>query len=163
MSGYHLAQVNIATMLAPLDSPIMAGFMNQLDEINALAERSPGFVWRLKTDDGDATAIRAFDDDKIIINMSVWHSVEALYEFAYYSKHVEPFRRRGEWFERMDTPILALWWIPAGHLPTTNEARERLRYLELHGPTPYAFTFKKRFSLDETLAYTKAHPQPESV
>jgi hypothetical protein len=153
MSDYHLAQVNIATMLAPLDSPTMSGFVNRLDEINALAEGTPGFVWRIKTDGGDATSIRAFDDEKIIINMSVWQTIEALYDYAYYSKHVEVFRKRGEWFERMDTPILALWWIPVGHVPTTDEAKERLSYLEQHGPTPYAFTFKKRFSAEEAVSY----------
>lgn len=162
MSGYHLAQVNIATMLAPLDSPAMAGFMSRLDEMNALAEHSPGFVWRLKTDGGDATSIRVFDDDRIIINMSVWQSIEALHEFTYYSKHVEPFRRRGEWFERMNVPILALWWIPAGHSPTSDEAKARLSYLEQHGPTPYAFTFKKRFSVEEAVPYLNARMESAS-
>ena len=153
MSTHQLAQVNIATALAPMDDPIMADFVALLDEINALAERTQGFVWRLKTDSGDATSIQAFDDQRIIINMSVWDSIEALRQFTYYSEHVKPYRRRGEWFERMDTPILVLWWVPVGHTPTTDEAKQRLAHLEQHGPTPIAFTFKKQFSVDEWLKY----------
>jgi hypothetical protein len=155
MSAYHLAQINIATMRAPLDRPIMAGFVALLEEINALAENSPGYVWRLKTESGDATSIKAFEDDQIIVNMTVWESVEALHEFVYYSQHVEPYRKRGEWFERMDSPVLALWWIPAGHIPTIAEAKERLSYLEKNGATPYAFAFKKRFIVEEWLEYDR--------
>ena len=156
MSTYHLAQINIATMLAPLDSPIMEGFMSRLDEINSLGEQSPGFVWLLKSDNGQgATGFRPYDDERIIVNMSVWESIEALHEFVYYSKHVEPYRQRADWFEKMKTPILALWWIPAGHIPTIDEAKERLDYLEQHGATPYAFTFKERFTIEEWLEYEK--------
>lgn len=160
MSTHHLAQVNIAIMRAPLDSPIMAGFMALLDEINTLGENRPGFVWLLKSDNGQgATSIQAFDDKRIIVNMTVWESVEALHEFAYYSKHVEPYRRRADWFEKMDSPVLALWWIPAGHIPTIDEAKERLAYLEQHGATPYAFTFKQRFTVEEWLEYARTTMQ----
>ena len=154
MTAYHLAQINIATMLAPIDSPTIAGFVALLDEINTLGENSPGFVWLLKSEDGQgATSIRPYDDERIIVNMTVWESIKALYEFAYYSKHVEPYRRRADWFEKMDKPILALWWIPAGHIPNTDEAKERLTHLEQHGPTPYAFTFKQRFTAEEWVEY----------
>jgi hypothetical protein len=123
----------------------MAEFMAALEPINALAEASPGFVWRLQDDSGNATSIQVFEDDLIIINMSVWESVDHLFEFAYKSPHVEYFRRRREWFERFPISYLALWWVPAGHIPSIEEAKERLEHLEAHGPTPYAFTFKRRF------------------
>lgn len=154
MSTHHLAQINIAAMLAPLDSPIMEGFVSRLNEINSLGEQTPGFVWLLKSDDGqDATAIRPFEDDRIIVNMTVWESIEALYQFAYYSNHVEVYRKRTDWFEKMSIPTVTLWWIPAGHIPTVEEAKERLAYIEQHGATPYAFTFKQRFTVEEWLEY----------
>ena len=152
MAGkHHLAQVNIARMRAPLDDPLMADFVANLDRINAVADDAPGFVWRLQTDEGDATALRVFDDAYLIINMSVWVSIEALFEYAYASDHVEVFRRRGEWFSKLDTPHMALWWVPAGHTPTVEEAKVRLEYLLTEGPTPEAFTFKKRFTPDEII------------
>jgi hypothetical protein len=152
MTDYHLAQVNIAKMRAPIDSPIMAEFVAQLDAINAVAEAAPGFIWRLQSEEGNATSIRVFDDPMLIINMSVWESVEALFEYTYRSDHVDIFRRRGDWFERMETPHMALWWIPAGHIPTPQEAKDRLALLEREGATPLAFTFKRRFTADEMLA-----------
>ena len=133
-------------MLAPLDSPIMAGFVALLPTVNAEADRSPGFVWRLETSDGDATSIRAFDDPMILVNMSVWESVEALKDFVYRSGHVVPLRDRGQWFERPQQAHLAMWWIPAGHIPTVEEARERLEYLRTHGPSGFAFTFTALFA-----------------
>lgn len=150
--SYHLAEVNLALMRAPLDDPIMADFVAWLEEINALAESSTGFVWRLKTEEGDATSLRVFENEYIIVNMSVWESVETLYQYAYYSKHVEAFRRRGEWFERMETPILVMWWIPAGTLPTVQDAKAKLEMLQKHGATPQAFTFKQQFTVAEMLA-----------
>jgi hypothetical protein len=152
MTDYHLAQVNIAKMRAPIDSPIMAEFVAQLDAINAVAEAAPGFIWRLQSEEGNATSIRVFDDLMLIINMSVWESVEALFEYTYRSDHVDIFRRRGDWFERMETPHMALWWIPAGHIPTPQEAKDKLALLEREGATPLAFTFKRRFTADEMLA-----------
>ena len=147
MTRFQLAQVNIGRFRAPLEDPIMEAFRTQLDPINALADRSPGFVWRLQTEDGNATAIRPYADDSLMaINMSVWESLEALQQFVYKSGHVGTLRARKQWFEEIDGPILVLWWIPAGHIPTVPEAQERLQYLKEHGPTPHAFTFRTPFS-----------------
>jgi hypothetical protein len=145
MSGYHLAQINIGRLLAPTDSPQLADFMAGLDRINALAEAQPGFVWRL-TGDGanNATDIRAFDDPMLALNMSVWESPQALAAYVYRSEHVSFMRRRREWFEPHPAP-LALWWIPAGHIPTPEEGRVRIEALRQDGPTPYAFTFRQLF------------------
>src|SRR5207249_4309050 len=125
VARFHLAQVNIGRVRAPLDDPIMEGFRSQLDVINTLADRSPGFVWRLQTEQGNAMAIRPFDDERMAINMSVWESLETLQQFVYRSAHVEPLRDRQQWFEPIEGPILALWWIPAGHVPTVAQAIER--------------------------------------
>jgi hypothetical protein len=143
---WHLAQVNIGRLRAPIDDPLVADFVAALDCINALADRAPGFVWRLQTEDGNATAIRPdADDDLLAINLSVWESVEALADYAYRSEHVTFMRRRREWFERMTGSYLALWWIPAGTIPTVPEAMDRIAHLDEQGPTPMAFTFKHRF------------------
>jgi hypothetical protein len=147
--NYHLAEVNIARMLAPLESPIMAEFVAQLEPINKLADVAPGFIWRLQGDAGDATAIRAFEDDQIIVNMSVWEGIEALYNYTYYSDHVKVFRERKKWFEGVTDHTLVMWWIPTGHLPTVAEAKERLEALRRNGPTVQAFTFKERFEAPE--------------
>jgi hypothetical protein len=140
---YHLAQINIGRMVAPLDSPAMAGFVSQLDPINALADSSPGFVWRLQTDGGSATAVQAYEDPRILINMSVWESVDALKNFVYRSGHLVPLRDRSQWFEKPAEAHLALWWIPAGHLPSVEEARERLEFRRTWGGSPLAFSFGK--------------------
>jgi hypothetical protein len=145
MPGYHLAQLNIGRLLAPLDSPQLAPFVENLEPINALADGAPGFVWRLQTEDGDATAIRPFDDDMMIVNMSVWESLEALADFVYRSDHVAVMRRRREFFERMADAFIVLWWVPAGHRPTVAEAKDRLARLRRDGPTQEAFTFRARF------------------
>ena len=143
MSNYHIAQINIARMVAPLDSPVMAGFVARLEEINALADRAPGFVWRLQTPEGDATYLRPFDDDQIIINMSVWESVEHFKEYVYKSAHAELLRQRHDWFEQHVKDVyFAMWWVPAGHIPGIDEAKKRLKHLEEHGPSQFAFTFK---------------------
>jgi hypothetical protein len=136
--------VNIALPRAPIDAPELAEFVALLEPVNVLADGSAGFVWRLQTEDGDATGIRAFDDDRLIVNMSVWESIEHLAEFVYRSDHVAVMRRRREWFERMRLHM-ALWWIPVGHTPTVTEAEERLAHLRDLGPSPFAFTFKQRF------------------
>ena len=141
----HLAQVNVARLRAPLDSPELADFVAALEPVNASGDASPGFVWRLQTDAGDATAIAVFGDDSLIVNLTVWQSVEALADFAYRSDHKEVLRRRREWFVPMEEAFLALWWVPAGHEPTVTEAEERLLHLRAHGPTSYAFTFRDRF------------------
>lgn len=146
MTLYHLAQVNIGRFRAPIDSPIMEGFRVQLDPLNAMADATPGFVWRLQTEDGNATAVRPYaSDDLMAINMSVWESLEPLQQYVYKSQHVGTLRDRGQWFERIEGPVLALWWIPAGHIPTVAEATERLAHLKEHGPTPHAFTFRTPF------------------
>lgn len=139
---YHLAQINIARMLGPIDSEIMAGFVGQLAAINAVADGSPGFVWRLQTEGGDATYIRAYDDPLVIINLSIWESVEELRAFTYKSGHVELLRARMQWFERPQTAHLAMWWLPAGHIPSIEEAIKRLEHLQEYGESPVAFTFR---------------------
>ena len=144
MSAYELAQLNVALMKEPLDSPTMADFVANLDRINALAERSPGFLWRLQTEDGDATALRPLGDDTLI-NVSVWRDVESLTRYVYDSAHVEIMRRRTEWFQRMREAFVVLWWVPRGHRPTVSEAIAKLELLRAKGPTPEAFTFRHAF------------------
>jgi hypothetical protein len=145
VTRFALAQANIAHMRAPLEHPLMDGFRSQLERINALADRSPGFVWRLQSDAGDATSIRAYDDPRILFNMSVWESLEALHAYVYKSDHVRPLRARREWFEPMSGPSLVLWWIARSHTPTVEEARARLDLLRERGPSPEAFTFRHAF------------------
>ena len=148
--GFVLAQVNIGRLRAPLDSPQLASFMTALDPVNAAAVAAPGFVWRLQTEDGYATAVRAFEwvqagSAGVILNMSVWESVEALAAFVYSQQHREVLRRRREWFEQMAEAYLALWWVPRGHVPTPAAAEDRIRHLRAHGPTPHAFTLRVHF------------------
>jgi hypothetical protein len=149
---YHLAQFNIARMRAPLDGDIMRGFVDRLADINALADGTQGFVWRLQTDDGDATALRPYNDDLMIVNMSVWESLEALRAFVYRSAHVDVMRLRQQWFDAMKDSYLVLWWVPAGHRPTVEEAKARLEELERNGPTARAFTFRQPFGPPERAA-----------
>jgi len=145
VTRFHLAQANIGLLRAPIEDPIMEGFRSQLDSINALADRSPGFVWRLQTEDGNALAIRPFADQRMAINMSVWESLGALQQFVYGSAHVGPLRDRKQWFESIEGPILVLWWLPVGHVPTVAEALERLAHLKERGPSRDAFTFRTPF------------------
>lgn len=150
MAQYHIAQVNIGRVKAPVEDPIMAGFVARLDEINALAERSPGFVWRLQTSEGNATYFRPYpEDDRILINMSVWETIESLRHYVYQTAHAELLRQRQAWFEKFVGSYTALWWVPAGHRPGMDEATKRLAHLEKHGPTQFAFTFKMTFEPDE--------------
>lgn len=147
---YLLAQVNVARMREPLDSPLLADFAAALDPVNAMADAAPGFVWRLQTEDGNATAVQAFQWDQagsagVLVNMSVWESVEALAGFVYSDAHRQVLRRRRQWFERMATAYVALWWTPRGHTPTTGEAEERVIHLRVFGPTPHAFTLREHF------------------
>ena len=146
---FHLAQVNVAQLLAPLDDPQLAGFVARLDEINALADASEGFVWRLQTDAGDATALRVFDDDRLLVNLSLWRSVESLQHYVYRTVHAELIRQRAGWFERLGRPHYALWWIPAGTRPTVEEAKQRLAHLQAHGPTPQAFLFHRQYTAND--------------
>ena len=146
MSHYHLAQINIARMLAPIEDPVMGDFVANLPAINALAEHSPGFIWRLQTDGGDATSIKVYDDDMIIVNLTVWESPDALRAYVYKSEHYRFLRDRKRWFEKFEGPYYAMWWVPAGHIPTTDEAKERLEHLRSHGDSEFAFSFKREFS-----------------
>jgi hypothetical protein len=147
---FDLAQLNVARFKAPPGDPVLADFMAALDPINAVADEAPGFVWRLQTDEGNATSIHAFDDDDLmLVNMSVWESVEALADYVYTEPHLAIMRRRREWTVRLAEQHICLWWIPVGVIPTVEEAIERLDHLRANGPTPHAFTFKKRFAPDE--------------
>jgi hypothetical protein len=145
MPNYHLAQINIARMLAPIDDPVMAEFVAQLALVNALADSSPGFVWRLQSESGDATSIQVYDDALIIVNLTVWENVEALREFVFKGAHHGVLRDRKRWFEKFDGPYTALWWVPVGHLPSTEEGKERMDHLRTHGDSPYAFSFRNLF------------------
>ena len=145
MPSYHLAQFNIGTMLAPKGDPEVAGFFDALDEINALAEQSPGFVWRLQTEEGNASDIHAYEDELLLLNMSVWESVEALEAYVLKTDHFRYLRRRGEWFERSSEPTTCMWWILAGHEPSIDEAKAVLDTLRSQGSTQASFTFRKRF------------------
>jgi hypothetical protein len=149
VGSHHLAQLNVARFKAPPGDPVLADFMAALDPINVIADAAPGFVWRLQTDEGNATSIHAFEDDLMLVNMSVWESVEALADYVYSERHLAVMRRRREWTVRLPEQHICLWWIPAGAIPTVEEAVERLDQLRAHGPTPHAFTFKKRFSPGE--------------
>jgi hypothetical protein len=149
MSRYNIAQVNIGRIRAELDDPIMAGFVNRLDEINALADTSPGFVWRLKTEENNATYLRPFSDERTLLNMSVWESVETLRHFVFQTAHVELLKHRHAWFEKFAGVYAALWWVPVGHIPGIDEAKRRLTHLDKNGPSQFAFTFQSIFAPDE--------------
>jgi len=150
MAQYHVAQVNIGRVRAPVDEPLMAGFTSRLDELNRLADSAPGFVWRLQTSEGNATYFRPYpEDDRILVNMSVWETIESLRHYVYKTVHAELLRQRHEWFEKFTGVYTALWWVPAGHRPGLDEAKKRLAYLEKHGPTEFAFTFKQTFPPNE--------------
>jgi hypothetical protein len=143
--NHHLAQINIGRIVAPIDDPKLADFVAQLDSVNALADKAPGFVWRLQSSSGNATDIAYNDDPFVLVNMSVWESIEALRDFAYRSDHARVLRDRAKWFEKMDKPYYCLWWVPAGHIPTVAEGRERLEHYQKHGATPYSFWFSQHF------------------
>ncbi len=164
MNKYHIAQVNIGRMKGQLEDPVMSGFVARLNEINALADRSPGFVWRLQTPEGNATYLRPYDDDRILFNMSVWESVDALRHYVYKSAHAELIRSRQEWFEKFVGVYVGLWWVPLGHRPSVDEAKKRLAYLEKYGATEFAFTFKTIFQPDEqfqnSIDWTSFQPCP---
>jgi hypothetical protein len=146
----RLAQLNIARALAPLESPQLAGFAAALDEVNALADAAPGFLWRLQGDDDlpGATGIRITDDPLTIVNLSLWESRRALWDFVYSGRHLEVMRRRREWFTSMATSHMVLWWINGERVPAVEDALERLRRLHADGPGPGAFTFKHAFEHD---------------
>lgn len=142
----YLAQLNLAHALAPMDDPVMADFVNNVDRINALSDDSPGFVWRLEVDDSaDAEAGSVFGTSFILVNMSVWKDKESLFNFVYNSNHVEIFKRKKEWFQKIPKMHMVLWYIEEGHIPTVEEAKERLDYLRKHGESEYAFSFRSRY------------------
>ncbi len=143
--GYHLAQVNIARPAEPLTSARLADFIAQLEPVNAHADSAAGFIWRLQTEDGDATSVRAFGDDSLIVNMSVWDSLESLAAFVYTGLHATVMRRRRDWFEQLAEAYQVLWWIPAGTIPTVPDAEARLGRLREQGPTADAFTTQRAF------------------
>ena len=144
-AAWHLAEINVARALEPLESPRLADFVADLDRINALAEAAPGFVWRLKDESGNATDIPTGDDPLLIVNLSVWKSRETLFDFVYRSSHTPVMARRREWFEKPARPPMALWWLPAGELPSLATAMEKLDLIARLGPTPDAFSFKLHF------------------
>jgi hypothetical protein len=142
---YELAQVNIGRLKHPLDSPELKDFVDNLDPVNAVADAADGFVWRLKTDSGNATDLRAFGDDWLLVNMSVWRDTNALTAFMYQGMHRELLARRFEFFERVLEVMTTLWWVERGHRPTVREAEERLLHVREHGPTEHAFTLRSPF------------------
>lgn len=141
----HLAQLNIGKTRFSLESSEMADFVNNLDPINAIAESSPGFIWRLKDESGDATNIKIDDDPDVIVNMSVWEDVASLKQFMFKTHHIDFLKRKKEWFEPMTEDSYVLWWVPQGHIPTVEEAFDRLQHLRDNGESPYAFSFKRSF------------------
>lgn len=154
MSRFQLAQLNIGVARGAMASPVMREFMAQIDAMNALAERSPGYVWRLQTEEGNATGIKVYGVDigeNTIVNLSVWEDVASLNDYVYKSAHVAILKRRKEWFERMKEQHMALWWIPQGHRPGVEEALDRLEHLRVHGPSARAFTFRHNFPAPDAL------------
>ncbi|MCG6494127.1 DUF3291 domain-containing protein [Kitasatospora sp. A2-31] len=161
--AFHLAQLNVATLLHPMDDPRIASFVELLAPVNAAADAAPGFVWRLVEDGaGDATGLRPAGED-VIVNMSVWETQEALWDFAYRSGHLEALRRRREWFARHVEAHMVLWWIPAGHRPSLDEAMDRLADLRAHGPSPRAFTFASSCTAAEAADHLRAVPGARSA
>ncbi len=148
---WHLAQINIARLRAPIDDPLVAEFVAGLEPVNRLADESAGFVWRLQTEDGNATAVRPYADELIIVNMSVWDSLEHLADFVYRSAHTEFLRGKRAWFERMADAHAALWWIAAGTEPSVEEGAARLEMLRSRGPSTDAFTFGHPFAAPGTV------------
>lgn len=135
----HLAQINIARLLYPEGDSRVADFFANIDRVNAAAERMPGFIWRLKDESGNATAIQAYDDPLTIVNMSVWENAETFEKFVWQTVHANIYRRKSGWFEQMSKPHFAMWWIEPGHIPSSAEGRARLEHLQTHGPSDYAF------------------------
>lgn len=145
MASFHLAQINIGRLVAPITDPKVAEFVSQLEPVNALADRAPGFVWRLQSASGNATDIAYNDDPSMLLNMSVWDSLESLRNYVYRSDHARVLRDRAKWFVKLDKPVYCLWWVPAGHIPTVAEGRERMEHYQEHGSTRFSFWFSKPF------------------
>lgn len=145
MGKYHIAQINIAQAKGEMETKIMHGFVSRLDEINAIADTSPGFVWRLQSENGDSTSFRVFNDPLLLVNMSIWETIEDLKTYVYKSMHVELIRDREAWFNKSKSVHQALWWVPAGYIPTLEEAKGKLKHLQKHGATKDVFTFGSSF------------------
>ena len=154
MTSYHLAQLNIATMKFAIESNEMSDFMDKLDEINSLADAAPGFIWRLQTEDGDATGIDYFGTETLV-NMSVWKDLQSLHQYVYKTAHAKIMSRRKEWFHRIEDVYTVLWWIPEGSVPSLRESKEKLALLRANGPTAQAFTFKQAFSSPNGISTNK--------
>ncbi|OEK08383.1 hypothetical protein A8C32_02725 [Flavivirga aquatica] len=154
MTNFYLTQVNVAKRLAPMDDPIMQDFVNNLDRINAIADDSEGFIWRLK-DEVKEEAVQVFKDDELIINMSTWENLEALFNYTYKSGHIEVFKRKKEWFSKIKMMHMAFWYVPKGYEPTFQDAKDRLDYINKYGDTPYAFSFKSKFTALDSLNYKR--------
>ncbi|MDQ7050802.1 MAG: DUF3291 domain-containing protein [Enterobacterales bacterium] len=150
MNRYHLAQINIAQAKDSMQSPVMDGFVKRLDEINQLAEQSEGFIWRLKTEQGDATGINAFEDDRLIINLSLWNNLDSLKHYVYQSVHIDLIQDKKHWFNKIKPAHLALWWIPEGCIPSIEQGKQKLQYLQNHGASASVFTFAKPYPHPET-------------
>lgn len=166
MQKFQLAQINIAKAKAAMDSVIMKGFVDRLDEINQLADNSPGFVWRLKAEAGEAT-ISAFEDPSLIVNMSVWADLESLKHYVYKSVHIQLLKEKNSWFDKMAEAHQVLWWVPSGHIPTVAEGKQRLQLIREQGPTEFAFNFAKNFPAPAGLAIANSanaeHPLPSTI
>jgi hypothetical protein len=159
--GWHLAQLNVARAIAPLDSAVLVDFMMALERINALADAAPGFVWRLQTSSGSSVDVRYGDDDRFIVNMSVWRTPEELFDFVYRTAHTAVMQQRRRWFEKASEAHQVLFWVPVGHVPSVEEAMSRLDELRRRGPSPAAFTFKARFPPPGTAgSSTDMKPEP---
>jgi hypothetical protein len=164
MNRWHIAQMNVGTVRYPLDDPRIAEFIARLDEVNALADASSGFVWRLQSASGNAIDVKTSDDPNFIINMSVWASAETLLDFVYKSSHRLIMAKRREWFRRPSNAYMVLWWVAAGTIPTVSEGLARLAHLDAHGASPYAFTFKEKFPAPgDAGAPASLHPDPSCV
>ncbi len=164
MSLWHIAQMNVGTLLHPTDDPRIAEFMGALDQVNAMADAAPGFVWRLQSDQGNATDIKVSDDPLFIVNMSVWRSVEALFEFVYRTSHRDVMAKRRNWFTRPADAYQVLWWVAAGTIPTVEQGLQRLRWLDRNGASPHAFDFRNKYPSPDAVAPPEdMQPQPYCV
>ncbi|GGZ70725.1 DUF3291 domain-containing protein [Algibacter mikhailovii] len=155
MSDLHLAQVNIARRLAPLDDPIMQDFLNNVERINAIADSSEGFKWRMQDEEKEEGSI-IFQDDSLVINISVWENLEALYEYTYKSGHIDVFKRKKEWFSKLKMVHMAFWYVKQGYQPTFKDAKQRLDYMNINGDTPYAFSFRSKFTPEDSINYKQS-------
>lgn len=147
MSQYHLAQLNIANAKASMDSSVMEGFVSRLDEIHALSDSADGFIWRWESGSADSSVVEVFGDPLLLVNLSLWESVETLKHFVYKTVHIELIRDREAWFDKMPEMHQAVWWVPAGHIPSVAEAKQKLDLLRREGPTDSAFSMSKPFPM----------------